>query len=103
MRLIVLSNGLGKLNSVVPGFAPAVCDVGHNSMNLSAIGLSCAVGIRLNGTNVFVPGYRICWPAFGHAPAGSKPAVHSAERSPARKAALGTTMPVTGLLPSPRI
>ena len=100
IRRITSSNGLEKLNSFVPGLPPAAWDVGHNRMNFRLIGLSCAGGIRLNGTAMFEPGYRICWLTFRQAPAGSKPAVHNAERSPDRNAAFGTVTPVTGRLPS---
>src|ERR687887_620489 len=101
-RLIAFSEGEVKLNSLVPGLLPGVDDCGQMSRNFRETALICAAGIRLNGTWVVVPGNSNCWLGFAQVPAASKPAVHSADRSPARNAAFGTTMPVTGLLLSMR-
>src|SRR5687767_11906197 len=103
MRLTEFSDGRVKLSSLVPGFRPGVSDVGHSATNFCAIGLIWPEGIRLNGTGVVVPGKRTCCAALAQVPEALNPAVHNADRSPARKAAFGTVTPVTGALPSSRI
>src|SRR2546428_7534573 len=101
-RLTEFSAGLVKLSSLEPGLRPGVLDEGHSSRNFCEIALIAVDGILLNGSGVVVPGKRTCWAALAHVPAASKPAVHEADKSPARNAAFGTTMPVTGLLPFKR-
>ena len=101
-RLIAFSEGSVKLSSLVPGPAPGVGDCGQMSRNFREIALIWFAGIRLNGTSVVVPGKCSCCAAFAQTPAASNRAVHSADRSPERKAGFGTTTPVTGLLASMR-